>query len=196
MRSQEILLKRSLRMNQRIKKLSKNRPPHPPPLCITASGNILANGNLCFRLFKLQLKAINKNACYLQQYAYNYACSCQWKLGEIQFSKVTLLQLMEADFRTFFLLVKTNYEIRQNPIFKKITAKSLFLLGETNFLASSNHFFFSISQRLQAVIVFFRSIGKVFFKQNHSFRLMERDFLARRNRFLLFRVLPRNGNRP
>ena len=55
---------------------------------------------------------------------------------------------MEADFRTFFLLVKTNSEIRQNPIFKKITAKSLFLLGETDFLASSNHFFFSISQRL------------------------------------------------
>ena len=32
---------------------------------ITASGKILASGNLCFRLFKLQLKVINKNICYL-----------------------------------------------------------------------------------------------------------------------------------
>ena len=30
-------------------------------LCITASGNILASGNLCFRVFQLQLKVINKN---------------------------------------------------------------------------------------------------------------------------------------
>ena len=29
------------------------------PLWITASGNILAGGNLCFRVFKLQLKVIN-----------------------------------------------------------------------------------------------------------------------------------------
>ena len=36
-----------------------------PHLCITASGNILASGNLCFRVFKLQLKVINKNVCYL-----------------------------------------------------------------------------------------------------------------------------------
>ena len=34
-------------------------------VCITASGNILASGNLCFRVFKLQLKVINKNVCYL-----------------------------------------------------------------------------------------------------------------------------------
>ena len=34
-------------------------------MCITASGNILASGNLCFRVFKLQLKVINKNVCYL-----------------------------------------------------------------------------------------------------------------------------------
>ena len=33
-------------------------------VCITASGNILASGNLCFRVFKLQLKVINKNVCY------------------------------------------------------------------------------------------------------------------------------------
>ena len=37
----------------------------PPPfcltsLCITASGNILASGNLGFKVFKLQLKVINK----------------------------------------------------------------------------------------------------------------------------------------
>ena len=34
-------------------------------VCITASGNILANGNLYSNLFKLQLKVINKNVCYL-----------------------------------------------------------------------------------------------------------------------------------
>ena len=34
-------------------------------VCITASGNILASGNLCFSVFKLQLKVINKNVCYL-----------------------------------------------------------------------------------------------------------------------------------
>ena len=34
-------------------------------VCITATGNILASGNLCFRLLKLQWKVINKNACYL-----------------------------------------------------------------------------------------------------------------------------------
>ena len=32
---------------------------------VTASGNILAGGNFCFRVFKLQLKVINKNVCYL-----------------------------------------------------------------------------------------------------------------------------------
>ena len=34
-------------------------------VCIAASGNILACGNLCFRVFKLQLKVINKKFCYL-----------------------------------------------------------------------------------------------------------------------------------
>ena len=70
---------------------------------------------------------------------------------------------MEADFRTFFLLVKTNSEIRQNPIFKKITAKSLFLLGETNFLASSNHFFFlHFSETLGSDSFFFDLLEKYF----------------------------------
>ena len=35
------------------------------PPCITASGNILASGNLCFGVLKLQLKVINKNVYYL-----------------------------------------------------------------------------------------------------------------------------------
>ena len=35
------------------------------PLCITVSGNILDSENLCFRVFKVQLKVINKNVCYL-----------------------------------------------------------------------------------------------------------------------------------
>ena len=43
--------------------------PKPPvlavKLCITASENILAGRNLCFRVFKLQLKVINKNVCFL-----------------------------------------------------------------------------------------------------------------------------------
>ena len=30
-------------------------------VCITASGNILASGNLCFTVFKLELKVINKH---------------------------------------------------------------------------------------------------------------------------------------
>ena len=36
--------------------------PHLPPTM--TSGNILANGNLCFRVFKPQLKELNKNVCY------------------------------------------------------------------------------------------------------------------------------------
>ena len=31
------------------------------PLCATARGNILSIGNLCFRVFKLQLKVMNKS---------------------------------------------------------------------------------------------------------------------------------------
>ena len=57
---------------------------------------------------------------------------------------------MEADFRTFFLLVKTLTEIKRNPIFKNITAKNLFLLGETDFVASSNHFFLHFSETLDS----------------------------------------------
>ena len=34
-------------------------------ISITANGNILASGNLSFRVFNLQLKVINKNLCYL-----------------------------------------------------------------------------------------------------------------------------------
>ena len=34
-------------------------------VCITANGNILANGNLCFTVTKLQLKVINEKFCYL-----------------------------------------------------------------------------------------------------------------------------------
>ena len=40
-------------------------PNFQDPLFITASGNILVSGNLCFRVFKFQLKVINKNICYL-----------------------------------------------------------------------------------------------------------------------------------
>ena len=36
--------------------------------CITANGNILASGNLRFRVFNLQLKVINKNFCYFLVY--------------------------------------------------------------------------------------------------------------------------------
>ena len=53
---------------------------------------------------------------------------------------------MKTDFRNFFLLVKTIIEIRWNPIFKNITANSLFLLAETDFLASNNHFLLHSSE--------------------------------------------------
>ena len=75
--------------------------------------------------------------------------------------------------------------------FKKIPAReSLVLLGETNFWLVAT-VFFSISQRLLAVSFFSSLVEKYFFKQSPSFQLMEADFLPRRNRFLLFRVLPR-----
>ena len=43
----------------------------PAPMCITASGNILASGNLCSIVVKLQLKLINKNVCYLHSASVN-----------------------------------------------------------------------------------------------------------------------------
>ena len=51
---------------------------HRAQVCITTSENILANENLCFRVFKLQLKVINKNFCYLYSVQVN------------QFNQVTL----------------------------------------------------------------------------------------------------------
>ena len=46
------------------------------------------------------------------------------------------------DFRAFFLLVKAIIQIRQNLIFKSITARrSLLVVGETSFPANGNHFF-------------------------------------------------------
>ena len=43
----------------------------PARMCITASGNILASGNLCSIVVKLQLKLINKNVCYLHSASVN-----------------------------------------------------------------------------------------------------------------------------
>ena len=43
----------------------------PAPMCIMASGNILASGNLCSIVVKLQLKLINKNVCYLHSASVN-----------------------------------------------------------------------------------------------------------------------------
>ena len=40
-------------------------------MCITASGNILAGGNLSYRVPNLQLKAISKNVCYLYSVSVN-----------------------------------------------------------------------------------------------------------------------------
>ena len=40
--------------------------------CITVGGNILARGNLCFRMFKLQLKVIYKNFVIFTV----YECGC------------------------------------------------------------------------------------------------------------------------
>ena len=41
--------------------------------CITAGGNILVRGKLCFRVFKLQLKVINKN--FVICTVHGYGCS-------------------------------------------------------------------------------------------------------------------------
>ena len=54
---------------------------------------------------------------------------------------------METIFRTSSML--TIIEIRRNPIFKcTFNRESLFLLGETSFLASGNHFFLHFSETL------------------------------------------------
>ena len=56
---------------------------------------------------------------------------------------------METDFRTFFLLVKTIIKIRRNQFLKNIpTSESIFLQGETNLLASGDHFFLHFSETL------------------------------------------------
>ena len=52
-------------MNWKIWDTSFERAGVPSPLFITASGTNSANGNLCFKVFKLQLKVINKNVSYL-----------------------------------------------------------------------------------------------------------------------------------
>ena len=39
-------------------------------MCITANGNISANGNLCFRLFKLHFIVIKKNVIYYASISY------------------------------------------------------------------------------------------------------------------------------
>ena len=60
---------------------------------------------------------------------------------------------METDFRAFFLLVETIIEIRRNSVFKKYSCKrSLFMVGETDFPTSGDHFFFSIFKRLPSVL--------------------------------------------
>ena len=112
--------------------------------------------------------------------------------GESNFEKLTLFRLMETDFRAFFLLVETIIEIRRNSVFKNIPARgSLFMVEETDFPASGNHFFFSIFQRLLSV---FSVQQKNIFQRNPSFRLVEADFLASGNRFRLLRVFPLTGN--
>ena len=58
--------------------------------------------------------------------------------------------------------METITEIRPNPIFNNITAKNLFLRGETDFLSSSNHFFLHFSETLGSYS-FFPSIVKVIF---------------------------------
>ena len=69
--------------------------------------------------------------------------------------------------RGFFQLVESIIEIWRNPIFGK-----KFLLGEdyscnqtTDFLASGNHFFFSIFEGFLPVIDFFSSSEKVYFNK-------------------------------
>ena len=62
----EIKFEKSSTLVFKVKSLWKQMYKQPPEvLCITASENILASGNLFFRVLKLQLKVINKNICYL-----------------------------------------------------------------------------------------------------------------------------------
>ena len=68
---------------------------------------------------------------------------------------------METDFRAFFLLVETIIEIRRNSVFKNIPARgSLFMVEETDFPASGNHFFFLYFS--ETLISFFRLVEKYF----------------------------------
>ena len=67
---------------------------------------------------------------------------------------------METNFRAFFLLVETIIEIRQNSVFKNIPAKeSSFMVRETNFLTSGNHFFLYFSE---TPVSFFFLVEKYF----------------------------------
>ena len=81
---------------------------------------------------------------------------------------------METDFRAFFLLVETIIEIRQNSVFKNIPAReSSFMVRETNFLASGNHFFLYF---FRDSCQFFLSSRKVFLNEILHFGWWERIF--------------------
>ena len=103
---------------------------------------------------------------------------------------MTLFQLMETDFGTFFLLLETIIEIRQNSIFKKYYCSGNLIRGRRNgFSGVSNHFFLHFSKT--RVSFFFRLVEKCFStKSTAKFQLVERDFLASGNRFHLLRVFP------
>ena len=50
--------------------------------------------------------------------------------GNPVFLKMTLFQLMETDFRAFFLLVETIIEIRQNLSFEKYSCSGKLVRGK------------------------------------------------------------------
>ena len=68
---------------------------------------------------------------------------------------------MKTDFRAFFLLVKSSLKLGEIQFLKNILARgSLFMVGETDFPASGNHFSLHFKE---APLSFSPSGRKVFF---------------------------------
>ena len=104
-------------------------------------------------------------------------CFCYWKLllklGRIKFFKNNL-PASEIRWNLFFL--KNSWQSKIIPACRQTT----------DFLTGGNHSF-SIFQRFLPVIVLFFVQRKSIFQQNPSFGLVETNFLASGNRFLLSR---------
>ena len=113
-----------------------------------------------------QQKTLNKRTLFhLDRKGLYSCCFCWWK-PLLELSKIQLLKNIPA-------------------------SGSLFMVEETDFPASGNHFFLHFSDSCQ----FFPVQQKSIFQQNPSLRLVETKFLANGNRFRFLRVFPLTGNR-